>query len=49
MARKIARIAKSPKQRAASRKNIAKAHMSRYRTREPRSPGRVRKARRSVS
>jgi len=39
----------TPKVRAAARRNIAKAHLARYRTREPRSIGRVRPARRGTA
>lgn len=42
-----ARKARSAKQTQASRRNIAKAHLSRIRTREPRSVGRVRPTRKS--
>lgn len=44
-----ARKAPSAKLRQAARKNIAKAHIARFRTREPRSIGRVRPARRGSS
>jgi len=43
-----ARKAPSAKLRQAARRNIAKAHLARFRTREPRSIGRVRPVRRSV-
>lgn len=37
------------KVRAAARHNIAKAHLARFRTREPRSVGRVRPVRRGTA
>lgn len=41
-----ARRARSAKQTQAARRNITKAHLARYRTKEPRSIGRVRPVRR---
>lgn len=43
----MARRPITAKVRAAARRNIAKAHIARFRTREPRSVGRVRPSRQS--
>ena len=43
-----ARRAPSAKQSQTSRRNIAKAHIARFRSREPRSIGRVRPVRRAA-
>jgi len=37
----------TPKVRAAARRNLARAHMARVRTKEPRSVGRIRPSRES--
>lgn len=39
----------TPKVRAAARRNITKAHLARFRTREPRSIGRVRPVRKGTA